>query len=98
MAKKRQGYVKKRKGFNGTRWTGNKKAKTEENEAPTTPTASERKLSLNNSPAAQNSGPSPTHTNSRRPLEGNYIISGPLLAAALQSAHVCPGGEILLDY
>ncbi|XP_063965894.1 uncharacterized protein LOC135156738 [Lytechinus pictus] len=95
MPKKGQKYVKKRKGFNGIPWQDIKKARKEENQDPPPQTASERKLKLNNSPAALNSKPGPTHTNPRQALEGNYIISGPLLAAALQKAHVCPGGYLI---
>lgn len=95
MPRKHQGFVKKRKGFNGTRWDGVKRAKKDDTTVPLPETASERKLKLNNAPAAQNIQPCPTHKETRGVLEGNYLISGPLLTSALKEAHVCPGGKII---
>eukprot|EP00057_Strongylocentrotus_purpuratus_P018513 XP_011672987.1 PREDICTED: uncharacterized protein LOC100889978 [Strongylocentrotus purpuratus] len=95
MPRKHQGFVKKRKGFNGTRWDGVKRAKKDDATVPLQETASERKLRLNNAPAAQKIQPCPTHKETRHVLEGYYLISGPLLTSALKEAHVCPGGHLI---
>ena len=96
MPRKHQRYVKKRKGFNGISFHDMKKRKTEEEEVEEEPTASERKLAANASLEAMESEPSPMREDSRHDLEGFYVISGHQLTAALQTAHVCPGGEFLL--
>ena len=100
MPRKHQGFVKKRKGFNGTRWDGVKRAKEDVTTVPQQKTASERKLKLNNSPEAPKTQLCPTHKETRRVLEGYYLISGPLLTSALKEAHVyvCPGGKIMLKH
>ncbi|XP_041472696.1 uncharacterized protein LOC121421961 [Lytechinus variegatus] len=89
---KRQGYIKKRKGFMGVPHHVVKRQKmgqeTEE-EAITDP-VSVRKLQ------AGISDPSPTCSNPCAALEGSYLIDGELLAAALGNAHLCPGGRLTI--
>ena len=73
-----------------------KKRKLDEGEVEEAPTASERTLAANASSETMESGSSPMHKDSRHGLEGFYVISEHQLTAALQNAHVCPGGEFCL--
>ncbi|XP_072165849.1 uncharacterized protein [Diadema setosum] len=95
MPRKRQGYVKKRKGFHGVPSYEVKKRKLEEEKEEGAPTASERKLEANKPALPHTSACSPTHSNSRRELDGFYLISGQQLKDALQAAHVCNGGHLI---
>ena len=94
MTRKRQGYVKKRKGFNGVPYQEVKRRKKEEEEKKEEPTASEKKLKANQAAMPPESSCSPTYDNPRSELQGFYLVSGTQLTAALQAAHVCPGGKI----
>ena len=93
MSRKGQGYVKKRKGFCGTPCHVLKKQRLEGEEEQQTPrisTASYRKLGPGISKCV------PTCKDPRSVLDGNYIINGQLLEAALSKVHLCPGGEFIM--
>ena len=94
MTRKRQGYVKKRKGFNGVP-SYIKKHKIEE-EKKEESSGSQKMLEFNQPAHPPETRTGPTHMDPCRNLEGFYLVSGPQLKAALQAAHVCSGGKILV--
>ncbi|XP_041473006.1 uncharacterized protein LOC121422184 [Lytechinus variegatus] len=95
MPRKTPKYVKKKNFFRGTPYHVMKKLENREEEEEEVITASERKLSLNKTSESPDLQSGPTCTDSRRDLEGFYLISGKQLASALQRAHVCQGGHLI---